>query len=409
MPTTQGTIVRTENDTWATVFQGLNNQGSSTELLVGNIFFGINGYPFMVFGGHNIPPKAIIQSASITMVPTLTQLGTVPTTINTAPRDQRWEVTTSRTGWSRAVYFDLDARVIDDVSGLIVDTVGGTIAFPVLRFSSPGKHQRIAQRFNVASASTLGSVELQVNRVGSPVGDAYVEIYDTDPTTNEPTGDALATSDLVDASTISTAFSTVSFDFTGGEQIALSAKDYALVFRGDWTADGVNYLQVRCGSGFIFTPYTDGEMWLYGEGRGLDDQNYPGQADLYIALASTRPASINVAWTIPVVAAGVPVTTPSLKEVVQNAVDDPLYTEDGGSIAIAIISTGSVNRRFASFDHATLAPPVLDVTWERLRSGIFLDASEEKTIALPASEEKIIALPASEEKIIPLPASEDTL
>ena len=83
---------------------------------------------------------------------------------------------------------------------------------------------------------TLTSVELALQRIGSPTGSGYADIYAISGTYGSsgiPTGPALATSDAIDVSTISTSINVFStLTFSGSNQITLiPGSYYFIVFR----------------------------------------------------------------------------------------------------------------------------------------------------------------------------------
>lgn len=101
--------------------------------------------------------------------------------------------------------------------------------------------QAISQSFT-GDGSNLASVELYLDKSGSPTGNAVVKIFahsGTFGTSSLPTGSALATSDTFDVATLTTSFQLVEFTFSGVEQIALgSGTRYCVVLEysgGDFT------------------------------------------------------------------------------------------------------------------------------------------------------------------------------
>ena len=93
---------------------------------------------------------------------------------------------------------------------------------------------------------TLTSVQLALQRVGSPTGSGYAEIYaftGTYGTNGLPTGSALATSDAIDVSTISTSINVFStLTFSGSNQITLTAGSYYFIVFSFTGGDTSNYI-----------------------------------------------------------------------------------------------------------------------------------------------------------------------
>jgi len=98
-----------------------------------------------------------------------------------------------------------------------------------------------------ADGSILDSAQFFLIKTGSPTGSAFAKIYATTGTfgTNaKPTGSALATSDAVDISTVTSSYSLISFAFTGVNAITLTnGVNYCVVVSSN-NGDGSNLLTV---------------------------------------------------------------------------------------------------------------------------------------------------------------------
>lgn len=96
-------------------------------------------------------------------------------------------------------------------------------------------NRRNGQSFAVTTSGILNKAILPLATVGSPTGNIYVMIYahsGTYGSSSVPTGSPLATSDVVDVSTLSEfpTFESVEFIFSGVEKISLSENTkYCLV------------------------------------------------------------------------------------------------------------------------------------------------------------------------------------
>lgn len=104
-----------------------------------------------------------------------------------------------------------------------------------------------------ATAGVLDSAKFSIKRVGSPTGNLVATIYAHTGTygtnTGKPTGSAIATSDPIDVSTISTTQALVTFTFTGANKITLvDATKYCVVLErsGGSAWNGSNYIWVLC-------------------------------------------------------------------------------------------------------------------------------------------------------------------
>lgn len=106
----------------------------------------------------------------------------------------------------------------------------------------------LAQSFTASASTNLDSAKFYLSKTGSPTGNITAKLYTHSGTygaSSVPTGAALATSDAVDISTLTTSLALVTFTFSGAERYALtSGTNYiiAVVYSG---GDEVsNYLNV---------------------------------------------------------------------------------------------------------------------------------------------------------------------
>lgn len=106
---------------------------------------------------------------------------------------------------------------------------------------SSANRQGVGQAFTMPASSyvlTQAKFYLQIG-TGSPTGNMTVRIYAVTGTVGVaavPTGSVLAESDAIDASTLGAGFALVTFNFSGANQITLSAStNYAVVL---WYPNG---------------------------------------------------------------------------------------------------------------------------------------------------------------------------
>jgi hypothetical protein len=96
------------------------------------------------------------------------------------------------------------------------------------------------------NGDSVASASFYLKKAGSPTGNATVKIYAHSGafgTSSIGTGTALATSDPVNVSTLTTTFATVSFIFSGINQISLSnGVNYVVTVEYTATGDFVNYI-----------------------------------------------------------------------------------------------------------------------------------------------------------------------
>lgn len=126
-----------------------------------------------------------------------------------------------------------------------------------------------------AVAGRLESVKFYICKNGSPTGNVYVKIYahtGTYGTSSRGTGDALATSDAVDISTLTTLwdFQLKEFTFSGANKIALTDGYYVALLVYEGGSSG-NYLS--CGQDYSSPTHsgnkcriTSGTSWTYDAG-----------------------------------------------------------------------------------------------------------------------------------------------
>lgn len=111
-------------------------------------------------------------------------------------------------------------------------------------------NSRQAQSFT-GDGNTLALAKFYLKKLGSPTGNITAYIYDDTGTfgsTGTPTGAALATSDTVDISTLTTSYQLVDFTFSGANQITITnAANYFLVIEYN-AGDGSNALHVGADS-----------------------------------------------------------------------------------------------------------------------------------------------------------------
>jgi len=121
-----------------------------------------------------------------------------------------------------------------------------------------------AQSFT-GDGTILKSVKWYLKDSGSAVGNIYAKIYahsGTYGTSSVPTGSVLATSDAIDASTLSSSYELIEFNFSGGEQITLTNGTYYCVsieHTGQDPWEGIIYV-----GGDSTSPTHSGNMSEYG-------------------------------------------------------------------------------------------------------------------------------------------------
>jgi hypothetical protein len=114
------------------------------------------------------------------------------------------------------------------------------------QISGGSTNDAVAQSFPSGAGGDLANVEVMLSKSGTPTGSAYAEVYahsGTYGTSSVPTGAALATSDPLDVSTLDGTPTLTRFNFSGTDNITLSATYYCVVIRYEG-GDASNYILV---------------------------------------------------------------------------------------------------------------------------------------------------------------------
>lgn len=119
----------------------------------------------------------------------------------------------------------------------------------------------------IATYTTLDSAKFYIRRIGSLTGNCYAKLYDhtgTYGSGGKPTGAALATSDAIDVSTISTTFALVTFTFSGANRVTLVDGTYYCIAFESNNGTGLS-LGITIGSD-ASSPTYDGNAAYYESG-----------------------------------------------------------------------------------------------------------------------------------------------
>ncbi len=143
-----------------------------------------------------------------------------------------------------------------------------------------------AQVITAGASGNLTPVKFYINKVGSPTGNIFVSVYAT--SSGAPTGSAIATSNNVDVSTLSTSMGLIQFNFsTAYSQV--NGTQYAISLEGDWTIDATNY--VRMAQDYPVTGgtgYGGGQPYLYNGTSWVLQENQDHIFYTYITSVSAR-------------------------------------------------------------------------------------------------------------------------
>ena len=123
--------------------------------------------------------------------------------------------------------------------------VSATLA---LEISGNAAHRTEAGKsFTATIAGTLDNIRFRLGKYGSPTGNVTVKVYahtGTYGTSSVPTGDALATSDNVDVSGLTTSNPFVTFTFSGANRISLTEGTYYVATVAYGGGDASNYVRI---------------------------------------------------------------------------------------------------------------------------------------------------------------------
>ena len=121
---------------------------------------------------------------------------------------------------------------------------------------------------------TLNNASFYIKKSGSPTGNVYAYLYaitGTYGTNAKPTGTPLATSTALDVSTLTTSYQTITFNFTGTNQVALANGTYYYIVISYTGGDSSDKVEV--GGGFV-SPVGD-VSFLNGSGWGYNNNYNP--------------------------------------------------------------------------------------------------------------------------------------
>lgn len=158
--------------------------------------------------------------------------------------------------------------------------------------TSPGP-KGAGEAIALVTGGTLDSMKWYLRKVGTPTGNGFAKVYacsGTPGTNGAPTGAALATSDALDVSTLSTSFALITFNFSGANRITLSnSTNYALSF--EYTA-GNSTNKVNIGADSTSPSKANGNEFFDNSGVWAADNTFDECFYLYGAdLVSTNKGS----------------------------------------------------------------------------------------------------------------------
>lgn len=130
--------------------------------------------------------------------------------------------------------------------------------------ASSSTNSRLAQRFKLRHAAPVGIASLRLKKTGSPSGYLYCEIQNS--SSDNPSGTAIATSDSIDMSEVSTSYSYINFTFDMDARAELTKNDsYHIVLRA---SSGYSYVDGT--TEIIWSCDQSSPSFLNGEGETYD-------------------------------------------------------------------------------------------------------------------------------------------
>lgn len=385
------TIVTIDNGYWGSwnnAFQGQNTTWLAIfepRIRAGNFFLGLQAASTHIYNAQ-IPRRAQIISATQRVRAYQASSGAVNVPMNTPNRATEKgrpliDPFNPYEGWRQTNQENIDMNVRNTINGSEIETSGGSnnVSWILRQITAPGatlpNRERMAQRVVPTTAFTLGNVVLFMRRANNPVGNITVRVHpmvaNQDGTLIPDENTTLATSDPVAASSIATtpvSGVATTFTFSGADQIAMSiGVNYAFVIDCEYTANNFDWVLVRAQRQF----FTTGLSYHYGEGLGMDWQNYPGSTDLFTMQLQSGLLATDIVWNLPQFLLNQFYTSPDIAPLIQAQVNQPWYTKDSG-ILIAQQPPGSGNnlRVWHSAAGGPASEPQLTVTWRPRRVGV---------------------------------------
>jgi len=368
--------------TWSHVFQGKNVTWLPfvTTQRFGNFFVGLQGQTANVWNTQ-IPIGSLITAATMEFVANTTNAAAYTTQMNSPNRNPQQYTHrpiqtpfANFTGWNRDFWTNQTIAVLSTtftaIAGPATAPANGDWAMAqlVAPAGSIPMQDRFGQRVTVRPGPNqeVSFAGYECFRTGNPAGSLRVRIQGVtiDNGVTIPDGIDIAVSADVLASTlvVGSPGGLIGFFFAGGTVLTVGAQ-YFFILDHDYAQDGVNYVSVRHQNQFL----TDGQLYHFGEGQGLDWQNYPGTVDLNQALTAAAVDILpgGVIWNVGATTAGVLETSPDISALIQAQVYAPNYTPDAGIIiSLSRGSDANVGKQMRSNQNVLSPGPVLRVTYD---------------------------------------------
>lgn len=378
--TVTGTVISGTHDTGAGNWQNKNDPTLTSELLGKDVKLALPTHGYWRFHLPDLPRRSKITSAFLRITAETVSYGNpFNAVLRFIVRDGKWN-RPSHDDWVGIPTHDLKLQVADSGTVTRIDTLSSTTDMQWdLRFNA-NHFQKLGQRFtNTGSSFTLGSAKLELSKVGSPTGEVGLEVYQVNIFLGRMNpGDApIAVSSGINVASIGGTKSLHRFDFIGPNQITISndvfLRQYIVTLTGTYPPSSTHYVRWHGRANGQGTEYANGYALTSGIGFQFDQQNYPDDQSLpygaFFAFGSSAT------WPLPAMVAGGSYESPDISLLVQEAINDSQYDDDGNVVALSFdtnLASAGDRIRIAMFEHATLKAPELVVTYKPRRAYVVM-------------------------------------
>ncbi len=373
MSTTSGIIAVGTEDSWNNVFHNKNtNWNHANEIMFGKDGkFGVAHTAFLKFSNvGTIPAKARISRCQLKMKAQSADTDDFSTTLHIMKRDGVWDAA-SRSGWSSTGHHAFRVRLEDGTPTILVENLAVSptqVAWALLDVVTPLRRGQLGQSVTITTAGTLITGSWSLRRVGTIPGtnNLFLQIYSSNP--DDTPNALLATSDIINASSVSTSglYPLQAFPFSGGNQISLVLGiKYVVVLRGTYARSTVNHIAGSVLTASFPDPYVGHKALANGTGEVFDDQNYMSDGELGGLITSFLFGGVD--WDPPDFAINDIIASANFRASLQEWVNDPTYVTDG-VIGVAIqtnVATIGEQRSFYSHENAATPKTTLEIDWHR--------------------------------------------
>jgi hypothetical protein len=372
------------HDTWGQAYATLNSAANyaNADTIVGNFFLGLQGQAYYRFPNPGVPRGATINSADIDFVGNFTNNIDIDTQMRALAFNPQDALSRAAMGiidgvdaWRPEAYVELRFDLKNDSPATIANNASAQLTTVDVRRDATVIE--VGTVFTTGSSQDLGSIDIQMRRVGNPTGSSRVEIREVDSTVAAgnrgiPSSTVVETSSTVAHSSMGTTIGTETFNFASE---TLPAGTYHAVLRPDtFTLSATDHIEVSVSS-VNFNPTNMSRYGTLTADAGFSIESYLGVACWpFMTIGSTL-----VGWDsddTPSVdmTAGAGLTTPDIAAIIQEIVTTSWY-QPSHPMGIRWDRSGGVNtnRRARTKDSGSGSDaPVLNVDWTPRRVWSFV-------------------------------------